>query len=115
MGKIIYESSFKNYIQSHVDLKQAVGYKYDTDADHLKRFDRFILENYPLATSLTKEIVLNWCSKKSYEFTSKPMLSCLHHSSVRKIPGFHRCRGLYYSQRIFSLGKTVCTPYLYQG
>jgi integrase len=67
MGKIIYESSFKNYIQSHVDLKQAVGYKYDTDADHLKRFDRFILENYPLATSLTKEIVLNWCSKKSYE------------------------------------------------
>ena len=67
MGKIIYESSFKNYIQSHVDLKQAVGYKYDTDADHLKRFDQFILENYPLATSLTKEIVLNWCSKKSYE------------------------------------------------
>lgn len=67
MDKIIYESSFKNHIKSHIDLKQAVGYKYETEADHLKRFDRFIVENYPLETSLTKEIVLNWCSKKSYE------------------------------------------------
>ena len=67
MNKIIYESSFKNHIKSYIDLKQAVGYKYKTEADHLKRFDRFIVENYPLETSLTKEIVLNWCSKKSYE------------------------------------------------
>jgi len=66
MGKIVYESSFKNYIQSHVDLKQAIGYKYETDAGHLKRFDQFLAENYPLATSLTKEMVLKWCSKKSY-------------------------------------------------
>jgi integrase/recombinase XerD len=67
MGKTIYEGPFKNHIQNHVDLKRAVGYKYDTDADHLKRFDRFTLEYYPPATSLTKEMVLDWCSKKSYE------------------------------------------------
>lgn len=67
MGKIVYESSFKDFIQSHIDLKQAIGYKYETDADHLRRFDRFLVENYPLATSLTKEMVLTWCSKKSYE------------------------------------------------
>jgi integrase/recombinase XerD len=67
MGKTVYESFFKNYIQSHVDLKQAIGYKYDAEADHLKRFDQFLVENYPFATSLTKEIVLNWCRKKTYE------------------------------------------------
>lgn len=67
MGKTIYEGPFKNHIQNHVELKRAVGYKYDTDADHLKRFDRFTLEYYPPATSLTKEMVLDWCSKKSYE------------------------------------------------
>jgi integrase/recombinase XerD len=67
MGKIVYQSSFKDYIQSHVDLKQAIGYKYEAEADHLKRFDQFLTENYPLATSLTKEMVLNWCRKKSYE------------------------------------------------
>jgi integrase/recombinase XerD len=67
MGKTIYEGPLTNHIQNHVELKQAIGYKYATDAAHLKRFDRFTLENYPLATSLTKEIVLDWCSKKSYE------------------------------------------------
>jgi integrase len=67
MGKIVYESSFKDDLRSHVDLKQALGYKYETEAAHLKRFDRYLVENYPLATSLTKEIVLTWCRKKPYE------------------------------------------------
>lgn len=67
MGKVVYESFFKDHMRNHVDLKQAVGYKYETEAAHLKRFDRFLVDNYPLATSLTKEIVLNWCSKKTYE------------------------------------------------
>lgn len=67
MSEIIYEGPFKEHIQSHIELKRAVGYKYDSDAEHLKRFDRFTLEKHPHATTLTKEIVLDWCSKKTYE------------------------------------------------
>lgn len=67
MNEIIYEGPFKNHIKNHVELKRAVGYKYDTDAAHLKRFDRFTLEKYPYTSVLTKEIVLDWCSKKTYE------------------------------------------------
>jgi integrase/recombinase XerD len=67
MIEIIYTGPFKNHIQNHVELKRAVGYKYDTEAVHLKRFDRFTMEKYPHATALTKEIVLDWCSKKTYE------------------------------------------------
>ena len=67
MRKIVYEGPFKDHIKDHVELKQAVGYKYDTDAGHLKGFDRFTLEKYPHATVLSKEIVLEWCSKKTYE------------------------------------------------
>jgi integrase len=67
MSEIIYEDPFKEYIKNHVELKRAVGYKYDMDAAHLKRFDRFTLEKYPSATVLTKEIVLDWCRKKTYE------------------------------------------------
>lgn len=67
MGKIVYESFFKDHIRCYIELKQAIGYKYEAEAAHLKRFDRFLVENYALTTSLTKEIVLNWCSKKSYE------------------------------------------------
>jgi integrase/recombinase XerD len=67
MGDINYEGPFKDHMQNYVALKQAIGYKYDTEIDHFKRFDRFTLEKYPEATALTKEIVLDWCSKKTYE------------------------------------------------
>ncbi|MFD0960135.1 tyrosine-type recombinase/integrase [Paenibacillus chungangensis] len=67
MDDLIYEGPFKDHIRDHVELKRAVGYKYDADAHHLKRFDRFTFEKYPEASSLTKEMVLEWCSKKTYE------------------------------------------------
>jgi integrase len=67
MSEIIYEGPFKNHLKSHVELKKAIGYKYDTDARHLKRFDRYTMEKYPHAIELTKEIALDWCSKKPYE------------------------------------------------
>jgi integrase len=67
MSEIIYEGPFKEHIKDHVELKQALGYKYNADAGHLKCFDRFTREKYSYASALTKEIVLDWCSKKSYE------------------------------------------------
>lgn len=62
-----YTGPFKDHIQRHIALKHAVGYKYETDAAHLARFDRFTLEKYPEATTLTREMVLDWCSKKAHE------------------------------------------------
>ena len=67
MNNFIYTGPFKNHIHNHVKLKQAVGYKYHTEAGRLKCFDQFTLEKYPQATILTKEIVLDWCRKKTYE------------------------------------------------
>ncbi len=67
MNNFNYTGPFKDHIQNHLKLKQAIGYKYDTDAGHLKRFDQFTLDKYPQATILTKEMVLDWCSKKTYE------------------------------------------------
>jgi integrase/recombinase XerD len=67
MNDSIYKGQFKKYIQNHIQLKKAIGYKYDTEAIQLKRFDEFTIEKYPDATHLTKEMVLDWCSKKSYE------------------------------------------------
>jgi len=67
MNKHIYYGPFKTYIQDFVELKQAIGYKYLSESGHLKRFDTFTLDKYYLANALTKEIVLDWCTKKSYE------------------------------------------------
>jgi len=67
MNNPIYKGPFKEHIQNHVDLKQAIGYKFHAEADHLRRFDTFTLEKYPKASVLTKEIVLDWCKKIDYE------------------------------------------------
>jgi integrase/recombinase XerD len=81
MSEIIYEGPFKEHIQDHVELKRAVGYKYDIDVGHLKRFDKFTLEKHPQATVLTKEIVLDWCSKKTYEAQAN---QCTRASNIRQ-------------------------------
>ncbi len=41
--------------------------RYVTESRHLKRFDQFTLEKYPDATCLSREIVLDWCSKQPHE------------------------------------------------
>lgn len=67
MNNPLYEGPFKDHIQNYAELKQAMGYQFAAEANHLKRFDRFTLEKYPAATVLTKEIVFEWCKKRDYE------------------------------------------------
>jgi len=43
MNKYTYYGPFKTLIQDFIKLKQAIGYKYFTEAEHLKRFDTFTL------------------------------------------------------------------------
>jgi integrase/recombinase XerD len=67
MKSNIYLGPFKNYLKSHIELKRALGYKYETNSKQLMCFDRFTIQKYPKARALTKEIVLEWCSKRTYE------------------------------------------------
>src|ERR1700733_6575214 len=67
MSNIIYTGPFKNHIKNYVQLKQAVGYKFATNAGRLKCFDKLTLEKYPDAIALTKKIVFDWCKKTTYE------------------------------------------------
>lgn len=67
MNNPVYIGPFKDHIQNYVGLKQAVGYRYNNEAKHLKRFDKFTYAKYPESTVLSKEIILDWCGKKTYE------------------------------------------------
>ncbi len=81
INNINYIGPFKKHIQNHIELKRAIGYKYDTEAEHLARFDKFTLAKYPKTDLLTKKIVLDWCSKKSYESQSN---QCSRASIIRQ-------------------------------
>jgi integrase len=60
-----FNGPFSVSLHEFINLKQSVGYKFETGALH--RFDRFTGERYPTADRLTKDIVLDWCRKRPYE------------------------------------------------
>jgi integrase/recombinase XerD len=85
MNKYIYYGPFKTYIKDFIELKQGIGYKYFAEEAHLKRFDTFTLDKYSSANELTKEIVMDWCTKKSYE---KQENLCSRASIIRQFAMF---------------------------
>lgn len=109
-----YKGPFRAHIGQHVALKQAVGYKYEADAAHLARFDRFTLEKYPEATTLTKEIVLDWCSKKAHETQANQ----LSRASIIRQFGIYLDRmgvAAYVIPKRYYPAETPYVPYIYSA
>lgn len=113
MNDIFYIGPFKDHIQNHIELKQAIGYKYEAEAKHFKRFDRFVLDHYPNATALTKEIVLDWCYKKTYEAQAN---QCSRASIIRQFAKYLDSIGLeayILAKGLLPNRKTIYALYLY--
>ena len=62
-----YTSEFAPYITGLIEEKRALGYKYDSQPNILRRFDSFCSERYPNETVLSREIMLDWASKRPGE------------------------------------------------
>ncbi|MCR4441685.1 MAG: tyrosine-type recombinase/integrase [Peptococcaceae bacterium] len=95
-----------------MQLKKAIGYKYDSEAGHLKRFDRFTLVKYPSADSLTKEIVLDWGKKQSYESQAN---QCSRASIIRQFGKYMDSLGLdaYIIPKGYYRTEEQYVPYIY--
>jgi len=112
MNNTIFIGPFASHIKNHVLLKQAIGYKYKTESEHLLRFSVFTAKKYPKATKLSKEIVLDWCSKKTYESQNNQLARA---SMIRQLcvyieglqPGVYMLPKGCYSK------KTHYVPYIY--
>lgn len=85
MSSYLFTGPFRQYLQEFVQLKQAIGYTYDAGAGLLQRFDRFTLENYPTADRLTKDMVLEWNRKHSYETQAN---RCARASIIRQFGAY---------------------------
>ena len=112
MNKFIYYGPFREDIQNFIELKQSLGYKYLSEAAHLKRFDNFTVEQYPQANYLSKEIIMRWCSKKSYE---KQNNLCGRASIMRQFSSYLFDLGYkayVIPKRYFSKGEKY-TPYIF--
>lgn len=81
MREIVFMGPFRQYLQEFVQLKQAIGYKFDAGAMQLQRFDRFTLHHYPSTGCLTQALVRDWCKKQSYQ---SPATQCARASIMRQ-------------------------------
>lgn len=112
MNNPIYTGPLKDHLQNYVDLNRAIGYKFDTSASRLQRFDRFVLEKYPETTTLTKEIVLDWCSKRTYEAQAN---QCHRASLIRQFGTYLDSIGVkaYILPKKYYPTGNQYTPYIY--
>lgn len=62
-----YSSVFASYIVGLIEQKRALGYKYGSEPDILRRFDTFCVERHPDETTLSREVMLDWATKRPGE------------------------------------------------
>lgn len=62
-----YSSAFAPFIEGLIVQKRAMGYKYMTEVGLLRRFDAFCLERFPDETSLTRDVVFEWATRRPGE------------------------------------------------
>lgn len=67
MRKFIYESPLHQCIKGMISEKYALGYKYDSSARLLYKFDQFCLIHDCKVSVLSKELVLKWIQKHPNE------------------------------------------------
>lgn len=64
-------SKLAPHLQQFEETKKALGYTYRRQSESLHSFDKFCFENFPEATTITKEITFAWLkNKKSNEKSS---------------------------------------------
>lgn len=103
---------FADHIENHVRLKQATGYKYRSEAEHLLLFSKYTAERYPSTQALTKEIVLDWCSKKGYEAQAN---QCYRASVIRQLSVYMNNLGIdaYILPKGYFPAQKQYIPYIY--
>lgn len=62
-----YSSALAPYITGLIEQKQALGYKYSCEPSILRRFDSFCSERYPHEAVISRELMLDWATKRPGE------------------------------------------------
>jgi len=58
-------------MEQFVRHKRAIGYRFQSGAEELKRFDRFLCEETPEEKTLSRAVVLRWLTRRPLESASR--------------------------------------------
>lgn len=70
MNEQLYSSIFKTEFQDLVEIKKALGFKYDTQASAFRRIDDFFNEKGLSEKMVSKELCNEWIRRRSFESTA---------------------------------------------
>lgn len=62
-----FKSNFASRLAAFIEEKRSLGYDYESGESRLRNFDEFCHRNYPDEYRLTKDIVLDWSTRKPTE------------------------------------------------
>lgn len=65
-----FKGIYAEHINSFIELKRSLGFKYVSEAHILSSFDRFTIKRNESVIYITKELVEQWCLKQDNESTS---------------------------------------------
>jgi hypothetical protein len=111
----LYQSNFATQIEGYIKEKRAVGYKFQTGAKVLKRFDSFAHSNYPTETILTKQLVMEWTARKPNETIST---QCGRISLIRGLAEFMNRMGypaFVYPRAMVTVNRYAYIPYIFSN
>jgi integrase/recombinase XerD len=67
MTEFVFNGPFQQYIQEMIHQKQSLGYKYDSSARSLYKFDQFCLAYGCTESTLSKDLAQAWSQKRPNE------------------------------------------------
>ena len=80
MSKTVFKSVFHSEFQELITLKRSLGFKYQTEEKAFKRIDEYLCTTNLKEKTITKELCVKWCQKRSYESAAN---HCNRISSLR--------------------------------
>ncbi len=109
----IFSSPLAAAIKSYLQLRLSLGFNIETTVATLTEFDRYLVERFPEATTVTAQIVVDYLE------TTRPLQSCTRHNRLSQLRQF--CRFLFQlnpetyipAAQLLPAKRVTRTPHLY--
>lgn len=102
-------------IKKYIAEKQAVGYKFEKGTNMLKRFDSFVYSRNLMETELTKQLFIEWTSRKPNETIST---QCGRISLLRGLAEYMNRMGysaFVYPKAMVTVDRYAYIPYIFSS
>ena len=108
-----FKSSLKDSLQGYINEKQAVGYSFAKGISKLRQFDNYLCSLPQNTTELTKEIVLEWTKRKSFEATSTQLGRISLMRGLAEYMSRMGKKAYIYPKSLVTVNRYSYTPYIF--